>query len=260
MPILDCIIALYVFVDDQMSDVTDHPQQVLTPSELVTIGILYALKGTSQSAFYRWLHFNYRHLFPRLPDRTRLFRRLAAQQDWTDRFLADVGLLAIADSFGVEQLHPRRLGRSDKNVAKKGVSNQRWIAGVKVCALINHCGRVADWEWAGANTHDTHFRPLVANHPDAAVLTDTGFHGKVGDPENLNVCKKGQCNARFLVETVFSLWTRCLSLKKITERHLWRVQAHLAFAIAAFNAVQELFASQPDDSGRIPLTMAGICL
>jgi len=101
LPILDCIIALFVYVDDQMKDVACHSQEILNPSELVTIGLLYALKGVGQSAFYRWLFHNYRHLFPRLPDRTRLFRRLAARQDWTDRFLAEDGLRDIADSYAV---------------------------------------------------------------------------------------------------------------------------------------------------------------
>ena len=260
MPILDCIIALFVYVDDQMKDVACHSQEILNPSELVTIGLLYALKGVGQSAFYRWLFHNYRHLFPRLPDRTRLFRRLAARQDWTDRFLAEDGLRDIADSYGIELIHPRRQGRAENSEAQKGLSNQRWIVGIKVCAVINHLGRVTDWRWGGANTHDKHFRPLIAQRKDSAVLTDSGFHGKTGDPENLNVCKKGRCNARFLIETVFSLWTGFFSLKKITERATWHIQSHLAFAIAAFNCIQAVFASQPDESGKIPLTMAGICL
>jgi hypothetical protein len=260
LPILDCIIALFVHVDDKMKDVKSHSQEILCPSELVTLGLLYALKGVNQSAFYRWLFHNYRHLFPRLPDRTRLFRRLAARQDWTEHFLADEGLLGIADSFGVELLHPRRQGRAKTSEAKKGLSNHRWIVGIKVCALINHLGRVVDWQWQGANTHDKHFRPLIGQHAQTAVLTDSGFHGKKGDPGNLNVCKKGQCNARFLIETVFSLWTGFMGLKKITERETWHLQSHLALAIAAFNCVQEVFANQPDENGRMPLTMAGICL
>ena len=260
MPILDCIIALFVFVDDQMKDVKNHPQEILSPAELVTIGLLYALKGVNQSAFYRWLFHNYRHLFPRLPDRTRLFRRLSARQDWTERFLADESLLGIVDSYGVELIHPRRQGRARSSQAKKGLSNQRWIVGVKVCALINHLGRVVDWQWEGANTHDTHFREMIGSHEATAVLADGGFHGKRGDPDNLNVCQKGQCNARFLIETVFSLWTGFLSLKQITEREQWHIQSHLAFAVAAFNCVQAVFASNPDERGTIPLTMAGICL
>src|SRR5689334_21001842 len=114
MPIVDCIIALYCYVEEQMQEVTRHPQEKLSPAELVTLGILYALKGVNQSQFHRWMDWNYRCLFPNLPERTRLFRRLATRQRWTARFLADSGLLAIADAYGIETVHPRREGRDER--------------------------------------------------------------------------------------------------------------------------------------------------
>lgn len=46
------------------------------PSELVTIGVLFELKGVGGRAFYRWLSRDYSVWFPQLPERTRLFRRL----------------------------------------------------------------------------------------------------------------------------------------------------------------------------------------
>jgi hypothetical protein len=87
---------------------------LLYPSELVTIGILYALKGCGERAFYRWLTRDYRPLFPHLPERTRLFRALTAHRTWTDYFLAEPSLLGVADSYGVELIHPRREGRSSR--------------------------------------------------------------------------------------------------------------------------------------------------
>jgi hypothetical protein len=77
------IIGLFVRVDDTMLDVPLHPQRLLYPSEIVTLGLLYALKGVSQRAFYRWLSRDYSGLCPCLPARTRLFRLLRAQRDWT---------------------------------------------------------------------------------------------------------------------------------------------------------------------------------
>lgn len=38
-----------------MRGVRKHPLSKLYPSELVTIGILFALKGVSERAFYHWL-------------------------------------------------------------------------------------------------------------------------------------------------------------------------------------------------------------
>lgn len=271
MPILDLIIALYVFVDDRlraMHTIAAHPQQRLSPAELITIGLLYALKGVSQSHFYRWLSANFGFLFPRLPERTRLFRRLTTRQDWTGLFLADAGLLGIADSFGIELVHPKREGRDPDSEATKGLSNHRWIhasvnaiVGIKVGVQVNHLGRVTNWLWNGANAHDSQFRPrLIARQENTISFVDTGFHGHTGDPDNMCVCRRGEGNFRFLIESVFSLWVRFMSLKHITERRYWPIQAHLAFTMAAFNAIQELFANEPDEQGRIPIRMTPACL
>ena len=72
----DFIIDLFCRVDDRMKNVPNHSQAALWPSELVTIGMLFAVKGVGQQAFYRWLSRDYARWFPRLPERTRLFRRL----------------------------------------------------------------------------------------------------------------------------------------------------------------------------------------
>jgi hypothetical protein len=92
--------------------VAKHSQALLYSSELVTIGILSALKGCGERAFYRWWARDYRPLFPRLPERSRLFRALTAHRTWTDYFLAEPSLLGVADSYGIELIHLRREGRS----------------------------------------------------------------------------------------------------------------------------------------------------
>ena len=51
----DIIIHVFCYVDDQMRGARKVPQAQLYPSEVVTIGILFALKGGYFRAFYRWL-------------------------------------------------------------------------------------------------------------------------------------------------------------------------------------------------------------
>jgi hypothetical protein len=67
------------------------------------------------------------------------------------------------------------------------------------------------------------------------ILSDTGFHAKEGDPENLKLCRKGRWNERMLIETVFSLFTTVLRLKKLSQRVWAALRARLAYAIAAYN-------------------------
>jgi len=131
----DFIIALFYAVDQEMLDVSKHPDAKLYPSEVVTLALLYAIKGGGMRAFYRWLTRDYQPLFPQVPERTRLARLFKTHTAWTTRFLAAPTVLGVADSYGIELIHPIRAGRSPAPMGKKGQSNHRWIVGGKLCSL-----------------------------------------------------------------------------------------------------------------------------
>ena len=88
MNITDFITELYCNIDDVLPPMVPHSQARLSVSELITIGVLHAIKNVKQRPFCHWLKDNYGHLFPKLPERTRLFRRLETQSCWTGYFLA----------------------------------------------------------------------------------------------------------------------------------------------------------------------------
>src|SRR5216684_766842 len=133
MSTVELITALFYEVDEQLRAIPKHPEAHLWPSEVVTLGLLHALKGVGNRAFYRWLTRDYRALFPRLPERTRLFRLFRTHQDWTQIFLAAPTVLGVIDTYGIELIHPMREGRSPQQIGCKGVSNHRWIVGGKLC-------------------------------------------------------------------------------------------------------------------------------
>jgi hypothetical protein len=196
----DNIIHMFCLVDDKMGAVPKHSQARLWPSELVTIGLLFALKGGYFRAFYRWLKRDYEALFVELPHRTRLQRLLVRHRDWCEFFLADPTFYTVIDSYGIELIHPIREGRSPNQVGKKGKSNWRWIVGIKLCWLINDRGAVVDWDWDTANVHDQTFLPMVeAVNEETIVLADTGFNDADGVPSNLKLCLRGTWNERILV-------------------------------------------------------------
>lgn len=257
----DFITELFCKVHDQMKDLPKHSQANLWPSEVTTIGLLQAIKGVGNRAFYRWLYQNHQDMFPGLPDRTRLFRLLKTHRDWTDQFLAAPSLLGVIDSYGIELIHPAREGRSPSQMGKKGKSNYRWIVGGKLCLLLNHLGLVTAWDCATANVNDTHFQPLVTQVKDQMVVfADLGFHAKRDDPPNLKLCRRGQWNQRMLVETVLSMLTQVWHLKKVTHRVWDYFQARLAFTMAAFNLVVQWQGLSPDDQGFVHLSIADITL
>ncbi len=137
---VEFITALFYEVDEQLRAIPKHPEAHLWPSEVVTLGLLHALKGVGNRAFYRWLTRDYRALFPQLPERTRLFRLFRTHQDWTQVFLAAPTVLGVIDTYGIEFVHPMRKGRSPHQIGRKGLSNHRWIVGGKLCLLLNQWG------------------------------------------------------------------------------------------------------------------------
>jgi len=243
-----------------MTEVDKDPRSKLWPAEVVTIGVLYVLKGQSQSRFSRWLKANYKELFPSLPERSRLFRLLRKYQSWMHRFLDKPGLLHVCDSLGIELIFPRRQGRSKKQVGAKGISNGRWIVGVKFCPMINLKGRVFDWDVEAGNIYDGDFQRMLREYPHEAKLVDSGFHRskkRGGDCDNLVICERGQRNYRMIIETVFSGMCEVFGMKKIRERIWSGIESHLSMACAAWNLVTDM-ATQRFGGDRASLSTAWV--
>src|SRR5512134_3303574 len=261
MSTVDLITELFCQVDERLRSVPKHPQACLWPSEVVTLAMVHALKGVGNRAFYRWLERDYRALFPHLPERTRLFRLFKTHWHWSYAFMAEMTLLGVADTYGIELLHPIREGRSRVQLGRKGVSNHRWIVGVKLGVLLNRWGLVVGWVWAPANLHDVHFQPLVQAVQDRmVVLADSGFHAAAGDPPNLKVCPRGEWNERMVVETVLSMLTTISHLKKVSHRVAEYVQTRLAFTMAVFNLLAQWDGLPADEHGFVPLSIAEFSL
>jgi hypothetical protein len=258
---LDFITDLFCQVDDQLPGIPKHPHATLWPSEIVTLGILHALKGGGNRAFSRWLTRDYRALFPHLPERTRLFRLFTTHQDWTQIFLAAPTVLGVIDTYGIELIHPMREGRSPQQIGRKGVSNHRWIVGGKLCLVLNQWGLVVAWACATANVADNTFQDLIRQFEEQMiVLSDTAFHAAEGDPTNLKLCRRGEWEDRMLVETVLSMLTLVCHFKKVMHRGWAYFQARLAFTMAAFNVLVQWHGFQPNASGFVPLSIAEFSL
>jgi hypothetical protein len=70
-------------------------------------------------------------------------------------------------------------------VGKKGFST-RWIAGLKLCWLINAPGQVVAWDWNTANSGDQRFAQVAAAPFTDVTITlgDQSFNA-VDRPPNL---------------------------------------------------------------------------
>jgi len=256
----DFIIALFYAVDQEMLDVPKHPEAKFSPSAVVTLALLFAVKGGGMRAFYRWLTRDYVALFPQVPERTRLARLFKTHTAWTTWFLAAPTVLGVADTYGIELIHPMREGRSPAQVGKQGMSNHRWSVGGKLCFILNQGGLIGAWDGATANGHDTHFHPLIAQFQDQMmVLTDTGLHAKTGDPTNMKVCPRGTWSTRMLVETVLSMLTTVCQSKKVGHRGWASFRARVGWTMAACNLLTR-WGLEIDDENMVRLSIAEFSL
>ncbi len=185
----EILLRLFEIVDPQLADVKKRSDAKLYPSEIVTIGLMFALKGGRYRPFYRWFVANLGVWFPKMPEQSRLHRLLRDYSQYTDRFLKDASFFTIIDTFGIELIHPRREGRSPNQLVKQGLSNGRWIVGIKLAWLVNDAGEVVDWSWDTANEPDNLFRETATEYNEETIaLSDLGFRKKDTPQHNLKYC------------------------------------------------------------------------
>ncbi len=233
-------IALHMFclVDDRLPNIPKHPQAKVYPSEVVTIGILFARNGGFVRACSRWRNRDDGDWFGdgASPERTRFQRLRTTHHDWHDARLADPTFFTVIDRSPIELLVPIRHGRSPRDLGNNGRDKGRWRVGITVCGLVNDGGRVVAWDWDTMHVSDTHVNRIVKPCVRATmVLADDGFRDQNGVPENMKICKNGAWNERMGVETACSLVTVIGGLKRIRHRRAASIQARLAVVAAMFN-------------------------
>jgi len=259
----DIILHIFYLVATSLPAIARHSQAKLYPSELVTIGILFALKGGYFRAFYRWLQRDYGDWFGdgTLPERTRLQRLLQSHQDWCDLLLSNPTFFTVIDSYPIELLFPIREGRSAQQVGKKGRDKGRWSIGIRFCLLLNDVCGVVNWDWTTMNVNDKHFHPVVEPFiGETIALADFGFRDQAGVPENMKICKKGTWNERRCVETVFSMLTIVCDLKRIRHRLSAYIQMRLAYVVAMFNILLGLFHQRHPEADPFKMSIAEFSL
>lgn len=233
----DIILHLFCAVANSLGEEDyKHPQGKLYLSEIILIGVLFALRGTSFRRFYKWLL--KQKVFMDLPERSRLQRLLINKRNYCNQFLGSATFFVVLDSLGIEVIHPIREGRSKQSqkLSQKGVSNHRWIVGRKLAVTINQSLQVVKMSDDTANVSDTIFDEQHALE-GSITLTDRGFKKKEGTPQTFKICPKGKWNERMVIETLFSLWTRICNAKKSFHRSTEGIKAKLAYLVSLSNLI-----------------------
>lgn len=234
----EILLRLFLIVDLALVDVKKRSDAHLYPSEIVTIGLMFSLKGGKYRPFYRWLNANLGSWFPHLPEQSRLLRLLRDYSHYTDRFLKEPSFFTVIDTFGIALIHPRREGRSPNQLGRKGLSNGRWIVGIKLAWLVNAAGEVVDWSWDTANEADNLFRETATRYDGRTItLSDLGFRKQDTPHQNLKFCEKGTWNERYQIESDFSFVEGVCHSKKLYHREEHHLESRLGYLAALLNVL-----------------------
>jgi len=102
---------------------------------------------------------------------------------------------------------------------------------------------------------------LIKRYEDEMIVcSDTGFHARTGDPQNLKICPRGEWNVRMIIETVLSMLTLVCHFKRVMHR-VWRYfEMRLGWTMAAFNILAQWDGLEPDKDGILHLSIAEFSL
>jgi IS5 family transposase len=194
----DFCLYLYVLVDDLWAQIgwryrRPGPAPACSDSELITLVLAGECRGWDQETDLLAAWQAYRHLFPVLPERSRLNRRRRALQhainDLRRVVLTALDLAgdrqAVIDSLPVPVLHfhlvPSSPNTSTWRAAGaafgKVCSKKQTIFGYKLHLLVTLGGVILDFTLAPANEHDlTVGADMLADHEDLLVLGDKAYY------------------------------------------------------------------------------------
>lgn len=142
MSTTDFIIGLFYRGDLVIGHLPKHPHARLHPSEIVTLALLFALKGGEWPGLLPLVASRRRRL---VSGPARAHPLFAAHRDWGEYVLAHPTTLGVIDSSGIALVHPWREHRTDGQLGTKGLSNHRWIIGGKLVYVVNQLGQIVAW-------------------------------------------------------------------------------------------------------------------
>jgi hypothetical protein len=203
------VIEVYVMVDEL--SLTALPperrrrgqQPALSRSEVVTLALLSQLECfPSERAFYRFVDAQWRHLFPRLPDRSQLNRAIRAQHDalvalgracarCLDALTAPYEVLDTT-VVAVRSAKRRGVGTMPEVGAIGYSTRSGWVNGIRLLAAVTPDAAITGWGIAPANAGERAMADVVLAERATPVqtlpsagraasglyLADTGFGGR----------------------------------------------------------------------------------
>lgn len=267
----DYITEVFCCIDDLMKKIEENlrkrgPRPQLSDAEIITMEIVGESLGMDcDKAIHRYFRDHWRHLFPRLGDRTTFLRQAAnlwrvkqqIREDLLKRLLPLGSLVSITDGFPMPVCGFRRAYFSSifKGCATYGycAAKNFHYYGLKGYLLIDQSGAVLDFGVAPANIDEREMLLEIRNGIAKDVLGDKGFicnemlkeEFKAADillhtPLRSNMkddrpaaVVKNLNNRRRLIETVIGQLSERFNIEKVRARDLWHLTVRVGRKLLA---------------------------
>lgn len=253
---IDISIHIFAAIDDIIKsielDPKPGPKGGLTESEILTLMVLHPiLKPFSKlQGFYDWINWNYKYLFPNMPDYTRIKRLFDSNKELiivVMQKLANLnsfGLIADGTCVGVMETIRGKFAKSFRNARfVRCASKNEWHYGFILEAIIDQQGMIA-FANLGTQAEVKQLENLADDLKDRWLLCDAGNRGKdihkrLWDEKQIKIKITGG-KERQWIENVFGYLKEKLGLNKIRVRKTPAFSARVFSILCAYNLIMTL--------------------
>lgn len=250
------ITLIYVTIDNIIRTINPDPKPgpkgKLNESEVLTIMVIYPLLKPfcDLKRFYNWLTWNFRDMFPELPEYSRITRLFKDHKELmvvVMKAFADLnsfGLVADGTCVGVMETIRGKYAKSFRDARKvKCASKNEWHWGFILEAIIDKNGAIA-FANIGTEAEVRQLEEILEDLQDRWVSGDRGNRGKelhkrLWDDKQIKIKITGG-KERQWIENVFGFLKEKLGLNKIRVRKTPAFLARVFSILCCYNLILKL--------------------
>ena len=249
-------INIFAVIDDIIKSIELDPKPGpagrLTESEILTLMILHPILKPycDLKRFHYWILFNFKHLFPNLPEYSRMTRLFNNHQEYlmvVMQKLSDrnsFGLIADGTTISVMEAIRGKFAKSFRNARKVySTSKKNWYFGFLLEMIIDSEGKIS-YVSIGKEHEVRQLENLLEDLQDKWLLCDRGTRNakkwqEYWEDKQIKVKITGG-KERQWIENVFGFLKTKLGLDKIRVRSMTSFLSRVYAILCCYNIILEL--------------------
>lgn len=253
---IDITISIFAVIDDIIKSIELDPKPgragILNESEILTLMILHPILKPFQDLkrFHNWILHNFKHLFPNIPEYSRITRLFNNNQEYlivVMQKLADLnsfGAIADGTTISVMETIRGKFAKSFRNARKVySTSKKCWYFGFLLEMIIDSEGKISHIS-VGKEAEVKQLQNLLEDLRDKWLLCDKGNRNakvwqEFWEDKQIKVKITGG-KERQWIENVFGFLKTKLGLDKIRVRKMPSFLSRLYAILCSYNLILTL--------------------